>query len=381
MGRRGWIWAGAGALVVAAVLGGAWQKVNSKPASGQDKPVPPLEFRPAEVVRPVMATLPRRVEFSGALVAPDSAVVRAKAAGTLVQLAVGEGDRVKAGQVIGRVDLADLATRAAERGANLEAARATLAQAERTHASNERLAAQNFISTSALDASRSQLDAARSQVAAAQASLDTARVALRESTLVAPIAGIVARRQAVAGEKLAAEQPVVAIVNLARLELAGQVPTHEVPLLAPGMPVAVQVEGLPQPVAGRLDRIAPSAEPGSRAIAVTVSVDNAGERLRGGLYAVARVALADAQPRLTLPIGAVGNTAGEDHVWTITNGALLRRTLTLGRRDEASGRVEVLQGLTPQDVVLAARFDNLREGAKAQVVAAATPAASAAAAR
>ena len=128
---------------------------------------------------------------------------------------------------------------------------------------------------------------------------------------------------------------------------------------------------------GRLARIAPAAEPGSRALGVTVVVNNAGERLRGGLYAVARVELPDSQPRLTVPIGAVGNTAGEDHAWVIVDGALLRRTLTLGRRDEAAGRVEVLQGLGPKDTVLAARFDNLREGAKAQVVAAATPAAAA----
>ena len=59
----------------------------------------------------------------------------------------------------------------------------------------------------------------------------------------------------------------------------------------------------------------------------------------------------------------------QDHVWMIENGVLARRAVTLGRRDEREGRVEVLQGVGPASQVLAARFDNLREGAKALIVA------------
>jgi hypothetical protein len=65
----------------------------------------------------------------------------------------------------------------------------------------------------------------------------------------------------------------------------------------------------------------------------------------------------------------VGNTAGQDHVWLIENGVLARRAVTVGRRDEREGRVELLAGVTPASQVLAARFDNLREGDKAAVVA------------
>jgi membrane fusion protein (multidrug efflux system) len=65
----------------------------------------------------------------------------------------------------------------------------------------------------------------------------------------------------------------------------------------------------------------------------------------------------------------VGNTSGQDHVWVIEAGVLARRAVTLGRRDTREGRVELLTGVTPQSQVLAARFDNLREGAKALVVA------------
>ena len=115
-------------------------------------------------------------------------------------------------------------------------------------------------------------------------------------------------------------------------------------------------------------------------IGVTIGLDNPRERLRAGQYAIARATLADDTERLTLPAAAVGNTSGQDHVWVIDRGTLARRAVTLGRRDEREGRVEILQGVTPASQVLAARFENLREGAKATVVAGkSAPVASAAA--
>ena len=114
-------------------------------------------------------------------------------------------------------------------------------------------------------------------------------------------------------------------------------------------------------------------------IGVTVTLPNPGEALRAGQYALARVVLADDTQRLTVPALAIANTAGQDQVWVIDKGSLVRRAITTGRRDESQGLVEVLAGLTPASQVLAARFDNLREGAKAVVVPRAATGASAAA--
>lgn len=389
--KKKWLWSGGvvAVLVVgvsAAVMSGAIKRPGAAAAAsadagkdGKKKPEPALEFAQREVVVPSMARMPGVVEFSGPLVAPQTAMVRAKASGTLLSLAVGEGSRVQAGQVLGRIELADLASRVAERGANLESARAMVLQAERTHASNARLAQQQFISSIALENSRSALETARAAFNAAQASLDTTKVGLRDTTLLAPISGIVAKRHALPGEKVAPEQQVLTIVDLARLELAGSVGTHEVSRVTPGMAVDVQVEGVAQPVAGRIARIAPAAEPGTRSIGVTIELANPKETLRAGQYALARALLADDADRLTLPASAIGNTSGQDHVWLIENGVLARRAVTLGRRDPREGRVEVLGGVTGASQVLAARFDNLREGAKALVVNKTAPMASAAA--
>ena len=402
MMKKKWAWGGAVAVtVVVAASVAVWRGVLTAPGSsalaksdataskdgkpgkpGKDgkKPEVPLEFVPREVVQPALARMPGMVEFSGTLVAPQTAILRAKAGGTLLALTVSEGSRVQAGQVLGRIELADLASRVNERGANLESARTALVQAERTHASNERLAQQQFISSIGLENSRSALETARANLNAAQAALDTMRVGLRDATLLAPISGIVAKRYALPGEKVSIEQQLLTIVDLARLELAGVVGTHEVGRITPGMLVEVQVEGVAQSVAGRIARIAPAAEPGTRSIGVTIELPNAKETLRAGQYALARAMLVDDSDRLTLPAAAVGNTSGQDHVWVIESGSLARRAVTVGRRDAREGRVEVLNGVTPASQVLAARFDNLREGAKALVVASKTaPVASAAA--
>ena len=355
----------------AAVPASAAMAANTTGA-GTDEPT--LDFTPSEAARPVSLALPQVVEFSGPLVAPDTAMVRAKATGTLLALDVQEGQRVKAGELLGRIDVSDLASHVAERNANLAAVRTTLAQAQRTHDSNVGLANDKFISPIALDNSKYQLESAQAQVAAAEAALDSARIALRDASLVAPIGGIVSRRYVVAGEKVTAEQQVVTIVDLRLLELAGTVGTQDVARLASGMPVTLKIEGVAQPLVGKLARIAPAAEAGTRSIGVAVQLPNPAETLRAGQYAVAQVQIGDATPRLTVPIGAISSASGQEYVWTVESGKLLRRTVTTGRRDAVRGRAEVLDGLSAEVPVLGARFDNLREGAKARIVAVATAA-------
>ncbi len=368
--RRGvWFGGAAAALIVAALASGFLAKagIGASRVDGKSAAVP-LEFIPAEVSRPVLAAMPLVIEFSGPLVAPRTAMVRAKASGTLLALDVAEGSRVRAGQLIGQIDLADLQTKVSDRAALVESAQASLTEAERQHTANVGLAAQNFISSTALQSSQAKLDAARAQLKSAEAQLAVSRIGVKEAKLATPISGIVGKRYVVPGEKVSAEQQIVNVVDLSTLELAGSVGTHEVSLLSPGLAVQVRVEGETTPVTGRIDRIAPAAEAGTRAIGVVVVLENKAERFRAGQYAEARAVLADQATRLTVPLAAVGQASGQDYVWTIEKGALVRRIVITGRKDAASGRVEVTKGLDGQAQILAERFDNLREGTKARIV-------------
>jgi len=370
--RKQWIYGGVAVAILAGGTGVAvFASKGDSPKKPDDKKAEvALEFTAGEVVKPSKVSMPELIEFSGPLVAPGTVVVRSKSAGTLLSLAVAEGSRVRVGQALGQVDLEELRYRAAERSASVESARAQLEQAERQYKANQGLADQKFIASTALDTSRAALEAARASLLSAKAQYDTSQVVLRQAALVAPINGVVSKRHALPGEKLAPEQQILSIVDLSKLELAGLVGTHEVSRLKPGMAVNVRIEGVDKPVEARIARIAPAAEPGTRSIGVTLELSNPKEEFRAGQYAVARVELQDDAQRLAVPIAAVGSTSGQDHVWMIEKGALVRRIVTTGRRDQREGRVEVLQGLSADAQVLAARFDNLREGSKAEVVAA-----------
>jgi RND family efflux transporter MFP subunit len=367
--RKRWLMGGGAAIiVVAATLLVVSRAKSTGAAEDKDKkPAVTLEFTPAEVVKPVLTAMPERIEFSGPLMAPRTAVVRAKAAGTLLSLAVAEGSRVKAGQLLGTIDLSDLQSRAAERAAGVDSAKARVVEAERQHNSNIDLEKQRFISTNALESSRATLEAARAQLKSAQAQWATSSLSIREAALAAPISGVVGKRSVLPGEKVSAEQELLTVVDLAELELAGVVGTHQVSMLKPGQKLSVRVEGATTPVEGRIDRIAPSAELGTRGIRVVVVMANPNEAFRAGQYASAIVLLDDGAQRLTLPVTAVGQSSGQDFVWTLEQGVLVRRIVITGRRDDTIGRVEVTQGLKPDAQVLAARFDSLKEGAQARI--------------
>jgi RND family efflux transporter MFP subunit len=142
------------------------------------------------------------------------------------------------------------------------------------------------------------------------------------------------------------------------------VPAVDVPELAIGMPVELAIDGFgDRRFGGRIERINPSTEAGTRAILVYVGLRNVDQTLRSGMFATGRIALAAQKGVPTLPSTAVRTEAGQTYVWTIAQGKLARRFVVVGRRDEESGRVEIRTELAPDVPVLAARFDNLKEGA------------------
>ena len=368
--RRRLIGAAVVLVVVGAIGGTIATRVLKKfgDASGKAAEAVVLEFSPADLAKVDAQPLSRWLPVSGTVQPLRQAMVKAKVSGDVRQVTVREGESVKAGQLLAKIDTADLEAKLIERSGALESAKAQLAMAEKTQATNQALLKQNFISQNAADNTESTFEAAKGSVQAAEAQLKVAQNALRDAVATAPLSGIVAKRHVQPGEKVAFDSPLVTVVDLKEMELQALVPSADIPELRPGMTVDLAVDGFPdRKFTGRIERINPATEAGTRAILVFVGIPNPSLTLRGGMFATGRIALAAGGPVPTLPATAVRTEAGQTYVWTISDGKLAKKTVLVGRRDDDAGRVELKTALPANMKVLAAKFDNLKEGAPALV--------------
>lgn len=367
-----WWLAAVGVLALAAIGGAAALTVNKRTAeaaAAKNKVQPPLEFAAADVVQLQPRRLAVELALPGSVQAMSQATVRAKLSAEVRRVLVREGDRVTAGQPVAEFDTAQLRAQLAERTATLESAKAQLATTERTRLANAQLVKQSFISQNAFDTADSAYQAQLAAVAAARAQLEQTQLLMGDAVVRAPIAGTVSKRNVQSGEKVAFDAPLLAIVDLAHLEVQAQVPVSDVAQVRRGMPAQVAIEGLPgRTFPGRVERINPSTEPGTRTINMYVSISNEESLLRAGMFARVVLVTSPEGEVPTLPVAAVRSEAGTSYVWTLRDGRLERRTVESGRRDERAQRVEVLSGLAPADRVLASRFDNLKDGMAATVV-------------
>jgi RND family efflux transporter MFP subunit len=199
-----------------------------------------------------------------------------------------------------------------------------------------------------------------------EAQVQLARNALRDAVVIAPLTGTLAKRHVQPGEKVNLDSPLFTIVDLGRMELQAMVPANDIPEIRIAMPVELSIDGFgARTFAGSVERINPTTESGTRAILVFVQIPNPDAALRGGMFATGRIRLAEGAAVPTLPLAAIRTEAGQTYVWSVEAGRLARRSVTLGRRDEAAALVELKSTLPADAQVLAARFDNLKEGGPA----------------
>jgi membrane fusion protein (multidrug efflux system) len=368
-------------LALLAGAGWAWMNAGAKPgpAADKEKPTTPVyELAAGDVATIAASELSLSLPLSGSLTPLTQATVKSKVSGVVLETTVQEGMPVAAGQVIARLDGAELRARAAQQQATLDEANARLALAKKNNLNSEALLRQNYISRSAYDTTQNSVELAQASVAAARAQLDMARIALADTTLKAPLAGVVSKRHVQAGEKLAPDMPVMSIVNLSQLTLEAQVPASEIPRIRVGQDVLFRVDGFDKRrFTGKVARINPTTEAGSRAMLVYISVNNADGALRGGMFAKGQITTTKNAARPLLPLAALRKDGAKDVVYRVDNGTVALQPVTLGLRSEDDGMVEVLDGLAPGAIVLAAPLDGVKPGSKVKLLsAAAAPAAS-----
>jgi RND family efflux transporter MFP subunit len=370
-------------IVTALVVAGlAWQRARAPaaptaPAAPVASAPASVEFAPGDLAVMQPGRMVRSVPLTGTLRPVNQTVVRTKVAGDLREAPVREGMPVKRGQTVARIDPTEYEVRVRERDAQRLAAEAQLEQAKRTLDNTRQLHERGFVSQSALDQVLSAREVAAGNRDAAIAQLALARKALADTVLTAPIDGVVAERFAQPGEKLPVDGRVLSIVDLSRMEIEAPVPAAEVGGVLIGQAVELRIEGVAQRQTGRVVRIAPTTQPGTRSVPVYIALDNRDPSVRAGLFAQGSLAVESRDGVLALPAAAIRDAGARLFVYAIDDGRLVERDIRLGMRDDASGTVEVREGLRTGERVVVANLGALRAGSLVKVAepgAAAAPA-------
>ena len=367
-------------LLIVAAMAAGWlllqpTKVAVPVATPRAAPVPAtvLEFLPREVLTTEPVELHQTLALSGSLRAVQQAIVKARLAADVREVVAREGEAVKAGQVLVRMDATEYQARVEQARGNLNATLAQRDIANKTRDNNRALLEKGFISRNAFDNAASQLAVAEANVEAARGALDQVKKLLNDTVIRAPITGLIASRSVQPGEKVSPDNRLLEIVNLDLMEMEASVPTNDIARVVVGQQVRLRIEGLPDAFSGRVTRINPATQPGSRSILVYVQIANPQHILRVGMFAEAQLSLLTKTNVLALPQSAIHKDSNGATVYVIDNGKLLKAPVTLGieGRSGETPLVEISGGLAFGAQVVRSDMGNLLQGTAVRVVPAA----------
>lgn len=360
-------------VVVVLIAFMALRKRPAAPVAMVEKPAQVLEFLPGDIVVAHVEPLRQVLPLSGALRALNQVAVKAKVGGEVREVLVRAGEAVSLGQVLIRMDTSEYQAKVEQARGSLVASRGQLDIATKTRDNNLALLDKGFISRNAFDNAASQFDIAKANVDTARGALDVAQKALSDTVIRAPMAGLVSTRTIEPGEKVSVDNKLLDVVDLRQMELEAPVPTADILKVKLGQEVRVRVEGLPDAVAGKVARINPATQSGSRSIMVYVRIDNPDNLLRAGMFADASLTLDKRDAVLTVPATAIQNEGGKAYVYTIENGKLARRDVVTGLRgvDSKGNAVEISSGLQDGARIVKANLGNLNAGTPVKILPAA----------
>jgi cobalt-zinc-cadmium efflux system membrane fusion protein len=358
---------------------------------------------PVTVARANAQDVERSVQIVGTLMAQDEVTLANEVPATIGKILVDMGDRVRAGQVLIKLDEREPRLEVERMTANLQAAREALSRAHQildlSRANVERaqavlsdaqvnlkrfqeLLTEGAISASQRDSAQTQYDVAVASLRASEAQyesdraaiknaeanveqavagLELARKRLQDTEIVAPFDGFVRKRLVNVGETYKDKTPLMSLVATQALKLQGEVPERFAPQLGVGRAVRVEVEAYPgRKFPGTITRVSPAVDAESRTFTVEASVPNPGGILKPGFFAKASIVIGTERNVPFVPEEAVVSFAGIVKVYVIAEGKAEERRITAGQRRD--GWVEIREGVKAGEMVATSGLSQLATG-------------------
>ena len=349
----------AGLTIVGAV--GYWlgktQTTANAPKAGQGGNAPNARAGTAATIT-VEANKVKSVRMAqgltavGSLRSDESVTIRPEVAGRISEIAFREGQRVEKGATLIRFDTSVQRAEVAQADANLGLAKSRLDR-------SRDLFNKGFISTQARDE-------AESNFKVAQANFDLAQARLTKLDIKAPFSGIVGLRSVSIGDYVKDGQDIVNLEEIDPLKVDFKVPEIYLKQVAAGQSLQITLDGFPdQTFQGKVFAINPLVDTNGRSIVIRAMVENAGARLRPGMFARVRLLFAAERDSVMVPEQSI-IPVGDDHfLFKVVDGRAQRTKVEIGQRRD--GKVEILRGLEVGDMVVTAGQTKLRDGAQVNV--------------
>jgi RND family efflux transporter MFP subunit len=340
---------------------------SASASAGKDEKKVTLLMSPEDTLVIQSDALASGPVITGSIQPERRADLRAEVGAIVLQVLKENGESVKKGDILLRLDetsirdsltSADEATRAAEQ---------TLAQTQRMYERQKTLLASGMVSTTALEDAEVRRNNAQSDVAAAKSRSVSARQQLTRTLVRAPFDGIVSERKVSNGDTAQVGKELIKVIDPSSMRFEGMVSADKIGVVKVGQPVLFRVNGYPDTnFNGKVKRVDPAANAVTRQVEVLVEFAEALRPGVAGLYAEGRVE-SQTSSTLMIPPSALVQAGDTNYVWRVKNGTLAKVPLTIGTRDERSGRWQVLSGLQSGDMVVRVPASGFKDGQKVEL--------------
>jgi membrane fusion protein (multidrug efflux system) len=367
---RGWRMKAAIAALLAAIVGViVWTAMRGPTAApAAVTATPPLELAAVDVATVAPQTLSRSLPLSGSMSPIVQATVKSKVGGEVELMPLREGQDVREGDVIARIDTRNLQAQYDRQLAAVERARADLDLATLNRDKNRVLLEKHYISQNTYEATESAFAGSVASLKLAEADARLAKISLEDAVVRAPFTGTIAKRHVQPGEKVSMDSTVVTLVDLRQMVLEAAVPAADIPAVQIGQAARFKVGGFgAQEFVGEVQRINPITADGSRAITIYIAVPNADRALKGGMFAQGALTLDKNTPVLAVPQRAVHEEAGAAYVYTLRDDTIVRTSVKVGAAAPGGAFVEVREGLAEGDRVIVTEITTQQVGKRVVV--------------
>jgi RND family efflux transporter MFP subunit len=333
----------------------------------KDKRPSQLQVAPEDVMTVQNDTLTSGPVVTGSIQPERKADLRAEVSAVVLQVLKENGDPVKRGDVLVRLDETAIRDTVASAGEAVRAASQALDQANRQLERMKTLRASGMTSAVGLDEAEVRRNSAQSELSAARSRAATAQQQLSRTVVRAPFDGIVSERKVSAGDTATIGKELVKVIDPNSMRFQGRLSADSIAAVKTGQKVNFRVNGYgEQQFAGVIKRIDPAANAVTRQVEVVVEFADKSQPKVAGLYAEGRVDAASTDA-LMLPESAVVRSGDKAYTWRIKDKTLSQVNLVVGARDPRTGNYEIKQGLAAGDIVLRAPTSNLKDGQKVEM--------------